>query len=373
MRTEHVDVHPRRQLHHPSGSRPRQSLGDPSAVVLVQIGDAVHLVRDLAQQITRAGKLGQPDSCPCVVATMRCTPALRSAGAISPRGAAAPNHTDSAPISSAIATARLVRSGVGSSMPVFSRITRCFCCESNSRQRAGRHARRTRRPRSARRAAARPGSARTAGSARPGRIVVGDHENRQSSAFHPCGHCDSAITRRILARADPGPRRAGPRGTSRATGPIRMARTMRIARRQPVVPWYAATRDLLLLLALNVLPYFVRGAVTGDVRPTTGGWPLVRPRKLPARRPEVAVPAGCRRPPGAPGAAARQLLRAVLPDVSDRRRGGLRAAAARRRRRRSRTPSRKPDRGCGRSASPPSDRWPTAATTWSSPRSPSPP
>lgn len=40
---------------------------------------------------------------------------------------------------------------------------------------------------------------------------------------------------------------------------------MRTIRRQPVVPWYAATRTLLLLLALNVLPYFNRGAVTGDV------------------------------------------------------------------------------------------------------------
>jgi hypothetical protein len=41
---------------------------------------------------------------------------------------------------------------------------------------------------------------------------------------------------------------------------------MKIARRQRVVPWYAATRLLLLLLALNVLPYFNRGAVTGDVK-----------------------------------------------------------------------------------------------------------
>lgn len=41
---------------------------------------------------------------------------------------------------------------------------------------------------------------------------------------------------------------------------------MRIARRQPVLPWYAATRVLLLLLALNVLPYFNRGAITGDVQ-----------------------------------------------------------------------------------------------------------
>lgn len=40
---------------------------------------------------------------------------------------------------------------------------------------------------------------------------------------------------------------------------------MTIARRQPVLPWYAASRAVLLLLALNVLPYFNRGAITGDV------------------------------------------------------------------------------------------------------------
>ena len=32
-----------------------------------------------------------------------------------------------------------------------------------------------------------------------------------------------------------------------------------------MLPWYAATRAMLLLLALNVLPYFNRGAITGDV------------------------------------------------------------------------------------------------------------
>ena len=42
-----------------------------------------------------------------------------------------------------------------------------------------------------------------------------------------------------------------------------MAATMTIARRQPVLPWYAASRAVLLLLALNVLPYFNRGAITG--------------------------------------------------------------------------------------------------------------
>ncbi|WP_344668807.1 glycosyltransferase family 87 protein [Catenulispora yoronensis] len=41
---------------------------------------------------------------------------------------------------------------------------------------------------------------------------------------------------------------------------------MKIARRQHVVPWYVLTRLVLLLLALNTLPYFNRGAVTGDVQ-----------------------------------------------------------------------------------------------------------
>ncbi|WP_344658382.1 glycosyltransferase family 87 protein [Catenulispora subtropica] len=45
-----------------------------------------------------------------------------------------------------------------------------------------------------------------------------------------------------------------------------MSSTMKIARRQRVVPWYAATRLLLLLLALNVLHYFNRGAIIGDVQ-----------------------------------------------------------------------------------------------------------
>lgn len=41
---------------------------------------------------------------------------------------------------------------------------------------------------------------------------------------------------------------------------------MKIARRQRVVPWYVVTRVLLLLLALNTLRYFNRGAIVGDVR-----------------------------------------------------------------------------------------------------------
>ncbi|MBW8802604.1 MAG: DUF2029 domain-containing protein [Catenulisporales bacterium] len=40
---------------------------------------------------------------------------------------------------------------------------------------------------------------------------------------------------------------------------------MKITRRQHVVPWYAASRLLLILLALNTLPYFNRRAITGDV------------------------------------------------------------------------------------------------------------
>ncbi|MFL6112357.1 MAG: glycosyltransferase family 87 protein [Catenulispora sp.] len=40
---------------------------------------------------------------------------------------------------------------------------------------------------------------------------------------------------------------------------------MKIVRRQRVMPWYAASRLLLILLALNTLPYFNRGAIIGDV------------------------------------------------------------------------------------------------------------
>ena len=41
---------------------------------------------------------------------------------------------------------------------------------------------------------------------------------------------------------------------------------MKIARRRHVVPWYAASRLLLVLLALNTLPYFNRRAIIGDVQ-----------------------------------------------------------------------------------------------------------
>jgi hypothetical protein len=41
---------------------------------------------------------------------------------------------------------------------------------------------------------------------------------------------------------------------------------MKIVRRQPVVPWFLGTRLVMLLLALDLLKYFNRVAVTGDVR-----------------------------------------------------------------------------------------------------------
>ena len=40
---------------------------------------------------------------------------------------------------------------------------------------------------------------------------------------------------------------------------------MKILRRQPVVPWFLGTRLVMLLFALDVLKYFNRGAVIGDV------------------------------------------------------------------------------------------------------------
>ena len=43
------------------------------------------------------------------------------------------------------------------------------------------------------------------------------------------------------------------------------------ARRQRAVPWFIGTRVLMLLFALNVIPYFNPGAITGDVT-TYRGW-----------------------------------------------------------------------------------------------------
>ena len=59
--------------------------------------------------------LAHQTSCPCVVATVRRTPArVLSLWAIRPKGAAAPNHTDSQPISRAMPIERRVIAGVGS-------------------------------------------------------------------------------------------------------------------------------------------------------------------------------------------------------------------------------------------------------------------
>lgn len=79
-----------------------------------------------------AGSCAQPASCPCVVATRRRAPALRSAGAIRPSGAAAPNHTDVQPCSLSRPTARRVTRGVGSSIVVRSRTTVKGCSASKA-------------------------------------------------------------------------------------------------------------------------------------------------------------------------------------------------------------------------------------------------
>lgn len=78
------------------------------------------------------GSWAQPASCPWVVATMRRAPALRSAGAIRPRGAAAPNQTEEQSCSRRRRTACRVTLGVGSSIVVRSRTTVKGCSASKA-------------------------------------------------------------------------------------------------------------------------------------------------------------------------------------------------------------------------------------------------
>lgn len=79
-----------------------------------------------------AGSWAQPASWPCVVATIRRAPAPRSAGAIRPRGAAAPNHTEAQSCSRSSRTAWRVTRGVGSSIVVRSRTTVNGCSASKA-------------------------------------------------------------------------------------------------------------------------------------------------------------------------------------------------------------------------------------------------
>ena len=78
------------------------------------------------------GSAAQPASCPWVSATARRTPAWRSAGAIRPSGAAAPNKTASQPCSRAMAAARRDTRGTGSMSEVGWRMTGNGCWASNS-------------------------------------------------------------------------------------------------------------------------------------------------------------------------------------------------------------------------------------------------
>lgn len=79
-----------------------------------------------------AGSCAHPASWPWVVATSRSAPAFLSDGAISPSGAAAPNHTDVHPCSRSRPTARRVAPGVGSSIVVRSRTTVNGCSASKT-------------------------------------------------------------------------------------------------------------------------------------------------------------------------------------------------------------------------------------------------
>lgn len=79
-----------------------------------------------------AGSWAQPASCPWVVATSLRAPARRSAGAISPSGAAAPNQTEEQPWVRSSCAARRVTRGVGSSIVVRSRTTVKGCPASKA-------------------------------------------------------------------------------------------------------------------------------------------------------------------------------------------------------------------------------------------------
>ena len=77
-----------------------------------------------------AGSWAQAASCPWVIPSSRSAPAFRRAGAISPSGAAAPNHTEPQPSDARIPAARRVTRGVGSSIVVRSRTTWNGCSAS---------------------------------------------------------------------------------------------------------------------------------------------------------------------------------------------------------------------------------------------------
>ena len=78
------------------------------------------------------GTLDHQISWPCVVATVRRTPARRNVGAISPSGAAAPNQTRSQPRERAISALRRAIAGVGSMIRDRSRTTSNGSVASNA-------------------------------------------------------------------------------------------------------------------------------------------------------------------------------------------------------------------------------------------------
>ena len=88
-----------RQLHHAGRGLRGERGGDPGPGVLAEVGDRVGALADAAQQLPGRGQLR-----PARLVAVRGghdplrAPAARSAGAISPSGAAAPNHTEVAAV-----------------------------------------------------------------------------------------------------------------------------------------------------------------------------------------------------------------------------------------------------------------------------------
>ncbi len=86
VRAEGLLVDARRQLHHARGRLRRQCGGDSGTRVLTEVGEGVVDSPIRRSRLRAAGSWAHPASWPCVVATSRCAPARRSAGAIRPSG-----------------------------------------------------------------------------------------------------------------------------------------------------------------------------------------------------------------------------------------------------------------------------------------------
>jgi hypothetical protein len=121
----------------PGGSRTNRGPGPYAPASRTRMYSVRYVTTSTPAPIRRSscrlpGSAAQPTSCPWLAATIRSTPAFRSAGASRPSGADAPNHAAVQPSALATARTRRATSGVGSSMPVGWRTTGNGWAASNS-------------------------------------------------------------------------------------------------------------------------------------------------------------------------------------------------------------------------------------------------